>query len=312
MNKILMQFQRELWESQASLVRTPVILAAILVALLVVGIFTTQQNVHHVMGGKWADVTIDGETIALDGEFDAGDFTELLFSDELFQVHPRILTNGLASIQTMFVLVLLLILPFYLLGCLYTDRRDQSILFWKSLPMSETQSVLTKLGTALLLAPAIYILVALATGIGYLLLLFLYGAVALGVPLPGFGIVISAIVNSSAAMVLSWLVLALWYLPLFAWLMLASAVAKKTPSLWAIGLPLGAVILERWVLGSSYLFSAIATQVGSGTVAFFNAMQGLGQGQSNGLIGHALFGGLALSALFIVASIWLRNNRYEI
>lgn len=308
MNKILMQFQRELWESQASLVRTPVILAGILVALLLVGLFTTQQNVQELTSNKWAEVTIDSDTT----EFEAGEFMELLFSGDLFQVHPRILTAGLASIQTMFVLVLLLIIPSYLLSCLYTDRRDQSILFWKSLPMSETQSVLTKLGTALLLAPAIYILVALATGIIYLLLLILYGAIALGVPLPGFGVVVSSIVDSAAAMVLAWLLLALWYLPLFSWLMLASAVAKKTPSIWAMGLPLGAVILERWVLGSSYLFSAIAGQVSSGTTAFVGAIQGLVQEQSSGLVGPALFGGLGLSALFIVASIWLRDNRYEI
>lgn len=308
MNKILMQFQRELWESQASLVRTPVILAGILVALLLVGLFTTQQNVQELTSNKWAEVTIDSDTT----EFEAGEFMELLFSGDLFQVHPRILTAGLASIQTMFVLVLLLIIPSYLLSCLYTDRRDQSILFWKSLPMSETQSVLTKLGTALLLAPAIYILVALATGVIYLLLLILYGAIALGVPLPGLGVVVSSIVDSAAAMVLAWLLLALWYLPLFSWLMLASAVAKKTPSIWAMGLPLGAVILERWVLGSSYLFSAIAGQVSSGTTAFVGAIQGLVQEQSNGLVGPALFGGLALSALFIVASIWLRDNRYEI
>lgn len=308
MNKILMQFQRELWESQASLVRTPVILGGILVALLLVGLFTTQQNVQELTGNKWAEVTIDSDTT----EFEAGEFMELLFSGDLFQVHPRILTAGLASIQTMFVLVLLLIIPSYLLSCLYTDRRDQSILFWKSLPISEAQSVLTKLGTALLLAPAIYILVALATGVIYLLLLILYGAIALGVPLPGFGVVVSSIVDSAAAMVLAWLLLALWYLPLFSWLMLASAVAKKTPSIWAMGLPLGAVILERWVLGSSYLFSAIAGQVSSGTTAFVGAIQGLVQEQSSGLVGPALFGGLALSALFIVASIWLRDNRYEI
>lgn len=304
MNKVLIQFQRELWESQASLVRTPIILAGILVALLLVGLVTTQQNVQQLTSSKWAEVTIDGETT----EFEGSEFTELLFSDDLFQVHPRILTTGLASIQTMFVLVLLLIIPSYLLSSLYTDRRDQSILFWKSLPMSETQGVLTKLGTALLLAPAIYILVALATGVIYLLLLILYGAVALGAPMPGFGMVISAIFSSSAAMVLAWVLLALWLLPLYSWLMLASAAAKKGPFLWALGVPLGASILERWVLSSSYLFKAIVEQIGAGLAAFASAIQG----QGSGLIGPSLFAGLAVGALFIAASIWLRNNRYEI
>ncbi|MDQ2076826.1 hypothetical protein [Marinimicrobium sp. ABcell2] len=306
MNKMLMQFQRELWESRASILRTPLILGGILVALLLVGMFTTQQNVQELTGGKWAEVNVEG---------DASEFLALLFSGDLFQVHPRILTAGLAAIHTMFVLVLLLVIPSYLLGSLYTDRRDQSILFWKSLPMSETQSVLTKLGTALLLAPGIYILAALATGVIYLLLLFLYGAIALGVPLPGIGAVLSALVSSAFEMVLAWTLLALWLLPLFSWLLLASAVAKKAPFLWAIGLPLGAVILERWVLGSSYLGGAIAGQIGAGVMAFVAAIQGpseLTNQLGNGLVSPALFGGLAVCAMFVLASIWLRNNRYEI
>src|SRR5690625_2852310 len=149
MNKVLIQLQRELWESRASLVRTPVILAGVLMALLVVGIFTTQRHVQNIGAGAWMELKMDG---------DAVEFSELLFSGDLFQIHPNILTTGLASFQAIFVLILLLTIPFYLLSCLYTDRRDQSILFWKSLPVSETRSVLTKLGTAVFLAPAIYTL----------------------------------------------------------------------------------------------------------------------------------------------------------
>lgn len=299
MNKVLVQFQRELWESRASLVRTPVILAGVLMALLVVGIFTTQRHVQDIGAGAWMELKMDG---------DAVEFSELLFSGDLFQIHPNILTTGLASFQAIFVLILLLIIPFYLLSCLYTDRRDQSILFWKSLPVSETRSVLTKLGTAVFLAPAIYTLAAIVTGTCYILLLLLYGAVALGIPMPGFGTLIFALVSGSVTAVLAWLLLALWYMPLFCWFMLASAVARKTPSIWAMGLPLGTIVLEKWVLGTSYLFTMIATQISSGTTAFSKIIQGSG----NDLVGLGLPVGLALSVVFIAASIWLRNNRYEV
>src|SRR5690625_7931049 len=87
MNKVLIQFQRELWESRASLVRTPVILAGVLMALLVVGIFTTQRHVQNIGAGAWMELKMDG---------DAVEFSELLFSGDLFQIHPNILTTGLA------------------------------------------------------------------------------------------------------------------------------------------------------------------------------------------------------------------------
>src|SRR5690625_1783482 len=154
MNKVLVQFQRELWESRASLVRTPVILAGALMALLVVGIFTTQQHVQNIGAGAWMELQMDG---------DAVEFSELLFSGDLFQIHPNILTTGLASFQAIFVLILLLIIPFYLLSCLYTDRRDKSILFWNSLPVSETRSVLIKLGNACFMAQAIYTMTFIVT-----------------------------------------------------------------------------------------------------------------------------------------------------
>jgi ABC-2 type transport system permease protein len=310
MSKLLIQFERELWESRASLLRTPIILSGILVALLLLGMITTQQNVQGFSDAKW-DLDFGGDEITGSGS----EFMELLFSGDLFQVHPRILTTSLASIQTIFVLVLLLIIPSYLLGSLYTDRRDQSILFWKSLPVTETQSVLTKLGTVVLLGPAIYFLAALITGAIYLVLLLMYGALMFNLPLPGFGVLVSAVVGSALTLVVAWLLLALWFLPVFSWLMLASAVAKKAPFLWAAGLPLGAVVLEAWIFGSNHLGGVISGHIGSGLTAFVAVIQGLDglpERLNSGLLSPALFSGLAVCALFIAASVWLRNNRYEI
>ena len=54
--------------------------------------------------------------------------------------------------------VLAFVVFFYCLGALYDDRRDRSILFWKSLPLSDTQTVLSKLISALVVAPAIAVI----------------------------------------------------------------------------------------------------------------------------------------------------------
>jgi ABC-2 type transport system permease protein len=61
--------------------------------------------------------------------------------------------------------VLGFVLFFYLLGSLYDDRRDRSILFWKSMPLSDSQMVLSKLACALLLAPVVSIGIGLLLGI---------------------------------------------------------------------------------------------------------------------------------------------------
>ena len=59
-----------------------------------------------------------------------------------------------------FVLVMSIHSTWYLLDCLYAERRDRSILFWKSMPLSDTETVLSKLATALLVIPLVYFAVA--------------------------------------------------------------------------------------------------------------------------------------------------------
>ena len=77
--------------------------------------------------------------------------------------------------------MLLFISPLYLLGCLFSDRKDKSVLFWKSLPVSETRVVLTKLAYGALLGPALFLLASLVVGLLHLLMMLGYAAMELGV-----------------------------------------------------------------------------------------------------------------------------------
>src|SRR3546814_6182950 len=60
---------------------------------------------------------------------------------------------------------------FYCLGALYDERKDRSVLFWKSLPVSDAQTVLSKVGSAVVVAPVLAVIASLVTMIGFLVML---------------------------------------------------------------------------------------------------------------------------------------------
>jgi len=318
MNKVLTQFKREFWESRASLVRTPMYLALVLVALMLVGLATSSKDLGGLVQGSNSKLepkmnihlVFNDEEIVMDKDIQA-----LLSSGQLFRAHPKLLGATLAGMGTIFLLVFLLVQPSYLLGALYADRRDQSVLFWKSLPVSETRNVLTKLATAVLAAPIGYLLAALAAGLVYLVILLGYAGLFLGMQLPGLGQLLSALIGASASLVVGWLVYALWAMPFVCWLLFCSALAKKAPFLLCVGIPLALGVLEVWLLGSRAFATLVAEQLkgalgGFGSVIVNSEQMGLYVGQT--LTAPAVWVGLALSAGLVAGSVMLRNYRYEI
>ena len=140
----------------------------------------------------------------------------------------------------------------YLMDCLYADRKDRSILFWKSLPISDRQTVLAKLFTGLIAIPLVYFI---AADIATLLM-----AVIVSLRLRAF--IGGALWHPDQWLQLQalWLYLivtmAIWNLPFAGWLMLVSAWAKRAVILWSI-LPLVTVFMvERWFFGT-YAFGKL-------------------------------------------------------
>lgn len=307
MNKTLAQFKRELWESRTGLVRAPWYLAALVMALVLFGLMVTQRNIGN--------LTLQLSTKGTQSDDWGAELMGLLASGDLFNAHPELLSMALGALYIIFMLVFLLVQQSYLLGCLYSDRRDQSVLFWKSLPVSECRNVLTKLGTATLSGPLAYAGAALATGAIYLVLLMLYAGLFLDLALPGLGQILGAYLGSIAGLLVGWLLLVLWGLPIFCWMMLCSAWAKKTPFLLALGVPIVLVVLEFWVLGSAYLGQAIKGQINAALAPLGEVMPypaRIGSQLGEALVSPALWGGLLVSGLFLAGCVWLRNYRYEI
>jgi ABC-2 type transport system permease protein len=206
---------------------------------------------------------------------------------------------------------------FYSLEALHGERRDRSILFWKSLPVSDLTTVLSKASIPIVVLPLIAFVVTIAT---QWLMLLVSSLVLLGSGL-SVGTLWSHVMWLQMSVMLLFHLLAmhgLWYAPIYCWLLLVSAWARRVPVLWAV-LPLFAIgIFEKVVFNSShfgvflreYFFGG--GQGGDSTAASgsLDPMGHLGLGQF--LTEPGLWIGLAIAAAFLAGAVRLRHNREPI
>lgn len=308
MNKIFMQFKREFWEFRSSLVVTPFVLGGILVGLLLLGIVPLQSKIV----GALPDFHVQFE---LEKGDDSKIVEHLSQQGDLKAISRELLTHGLTGIYSLFSIILLFTLAGYFMAALYNDRRDRSILFWKSLPVPEWRNVLVKLGSGALGAPLVYAAAAMVTGALTLLIIVTYAGVIWHIPVPGFFALVGTFLSSGIGLLLGWLLLALWYLPVFCWLLLCSAIARKASSVIAFGVPFGLIVLEAWTLGSSQLAQLLKAPLRAGAGAFQQMIHDPSQ------LGHllalavgspAMWVGLIISVALLATCVWLRSFRYEI
>lgn len=303
------QFRREFWETRGSFVRTPIWIALVLAALLLMGMLTSSFEIDMAL----SEFRQSPEQM---NEFEEGaELLQALMRGDLFSSHPQVLRMALAAISIPFVFALLLISQMYLLGCLYGDRKDKSVLFWKSLPVSETRVVLTKLAFGALLGPAIFLVASLVVGLLHLLMMLGFASFKLGVEMPGLGTLLSTFIGHSLGLISGWLLFALWFAPLFAWLLLASAWSRKSPFLVAFGLPVAVMVVELWLLRSVNLWNAIWVPSHESFAALVQSQLrpwALLEHWGQALSAPAFWLGAVVAAAFTAGAIWLRNYRYEL
>ena len=148
---------------------------------------------------------------------------------------------------------------FYAADALYGERRDRSILFWKSMPVSDGVTVAAKASLPLLVIPLIACLIAIAT---QLLMLMSASAVraANGID-PATAWNAWPMARQTVVMLYGTGIHALWFAPIYAWLLFVSGWARRAPLLWAMVPVIGLAILERIALGTSWVTSAISYRV---------------------------------------------------
>jgi len=160
----------------------------------------------------------------------------------------------LRGVVVPFHLVYLAIGFFALLACLYDERKDQSILFWKSLPVSDTATVMSKLIFVIWVAP----LVTIAAVIMAQFLIVTVSSIFVEDGMSGRIWAASQIWWRPLELLVGYFMLGVWALPLMGWVLVVSAWANKLPVLWVIGVPWVVGLLERIIIGTEK-FSEIVT-----------------------------------------------------
>ena len=141
----------------------------------------------------------------------------------------------------------------YLLSALYEERKDRSILFWKSLPVSDFQVVLSKALMGLVVIPGLYWLAAMLT----FLLVTLVLSLGMTFLLPGTALFDGFLMAGLAVVGESLRVFALqiiWGAPVFLWVLLVSGLARGQPLIWAMGIPLLVLVVEKSLLSEARVF----------------------------------------------------------
>jgi ABC-2 type transport system permease protein len=203
----------------------------------------------------------------------------------------------------------------YCLGALYNERSDRGILFWKSLPVSDVTTVIAKASIPILILPLITFAVLVVTQ-GIMLLAGNVALLANGA-VGAAPWVRTPIVPLWAAMLYHLLTIhALYYAPIYGWLLLVSAWARRAPILWAT-LPVAAVlILEKLVFNTSAFAHMLLSRLGGGPGAIEYPPPGNMPIEAPTLANlvaflasPGLWIGLAVCALFLAAAA--RVRRYQ-
>lgn len=213
----------------------------------------------------------------------------------------------------------LLVGLFYSLDALYGERRDRSILFWKSLPVSDRTTVLAKASIPIVVLPAVALALSVVTVAALLAVGTLILAASGTSPLRLWAE--HRFLQEAVIMLYGLTVHALWFAPIYAWLLMISAWARRAPFLWAVLPPFAIMVLEWIAFGTSHLAALIGYRVTGAMAEAFAAMPG-----SDGeipdqvmqltqltplefLSSPGLWLGLAGAAAFLAAAVRLRRSR---
>ena len=273
--------RRELWENRSVWI-APLVVAAVAVLAFLVTVPALPESVRDLSGPDMANAHMT--------------------------VHGPYGAAAMLGFATAFIVGV-----FYCLDALQGERRDRSILFWKSLPVSDRTTVLSKASIPLAVLP---LLVFAVTAVTHLIMALVGTAVVLATGASVQMLWAQAEPFASAATVLyAVIVLALWHAPIYGGLLLVSGWARRTALLWAV-LPLVATAgIERILFGTTQFLTFLNyLLLGWVTEAFAfedDAMGSLLGALTPGrfLDTPSLWIGLVFTAACLVAAIHLRQRR---
>jgi ABC-2 type transport system permease protein len=204
---------------------------------------------------------------------------------------------------------------FYCLDALHGERRDRSILFWKSLPVSDLTTVLSKASIPLVVLPLLGFAIVVCV---QLIMILITSAVLIfhGMS-PASTWAHFPVFQNSVVLLYGLAAIALWHAPIYGWLLLVSGWARRATFLWAV-LPLIAIqIFEKITFNTAYFASMLRDRL-MGFAAEAFAFNVHGKPTIDSLVQltpgrylstPGLWIGLAFAAAFLAAAAWQRRYR---
>ena len=189
----------------------------------------------------------------------------------------------------------------YTADCLARERRDQSFLFWQSMPVSDGQTIIAKASAALLLMPLCYSLVLL--GISLVLVLFSLIALLFGVVgFAGFAELLQLTFAANLLALFSGLLTTLWIFPLIGWLALFSAYGTRWPFVLAVAVIVLLSALETALLESETISLLLRSRVNPFEFLILDFRE-----IPTRLLSYELLSGVLLGSALLVGAMTLRK-----
>jgi ABC-2 type transport system permease protein len=224
--------RREFWENKGSMFWAPVVVAGIM-------LLTMGASVVYGVATHGLHIIVNDHTVEAAGVFNS------LSADARAEL-VNLATSSYLTASTPLFMMLGVVVFWYCLGALYDERRDRSVLFWKSLPVSDQMTVLSKVLTAACVTP----MITIAAGTILSLALLMLGCAVLAIN----GVNVITPVLASPHLYLAPLALLsllpvyiVWAVPTIGWLLLVSSWARSKVFLWATGVPLIALVIAKWI-----------------------------------------------------------------
>ena len=200
---------------------------------------------------------------------------------------------------------------FYSLDALYGERRDRSILFWKSLPVSDLTTVLSKFTIPLIILPLLSFAIAVVTQFVMLLLSSGLSAGTLGARMSFFHLSLMLLYHILT-------VHGLWYAPIYGWLLLVSAWAPRAPFIWAFLPPFVIWGVEKIAFRTSHFLGMLQYRLTGPEPSTTTARSGNLMEMMSALTPVQFFStpglwvGLAVAVILLATAVRLRRYREPI
>ena len=232
--------------------------------------------------------------------------------------------------SSVFAIAMWFLMIFYCLDSLYAERKDKSILFWRSLPITDAETVVSKLLTAMIVIPVATMAAVIVSHLLNLIIMSIWLASAGADP---FRFIWGAVplFDAWAAIFIILLALPIWLSPLLGWFLFISAWAKRGPLLRA-ALPIAILPIMEYIIFRSWnLGAAILDRLRWETMPIFDIFEFADQFDEddlNDLLAQDLsltslidipqfltsgqvWAGLVVCAVFTTAAIYMRRYRDE-